>query len=60
MKQNNTSNGAQDMTTIVSGYDSKTGIFQMGSDFIAVGGYQSKTFKTEKGARKWAAKRGII
>jgi hypothetical protein len=60
MKQNDNQNQGVKMTIIANGYDSKTGIFQMGSDFIAVGGYQSKTFKTEKGARKWAAKRGII
>jgi len=57
---NNNTNGEREMTIITNGYDSKTGIFQDGSDFIAVGGSQSKTFKTEKGARKWAAKRGII
>jgi len=60
MKQNNNQNGERKMTIIANGYDSKTGIFQDGSDFIAVGGSQSKTFKTEKGARKWATKRGII
>ena len=60
MKQNDNQNQGVKMTIIVKGEVEKTGIFQDGSDFIAVGGCQSKTFKTEKGARKWATKRGII
>lgn len=29
-----------------------------GIRFVAVGGYQSRTFKTENGAKRWAEKNG--
>ena len=48
------------MRVLHEGYDEKTGVYQDGAEFLAIGGYESKPFKTEKGALRWATKRGIV